>query len=137
MLVGHSGFHQAWRHSVHVDVEFPKLDGERPRHCLNAGLRRRVVGALAIAPRSSGGDQDDLSIPSWGHHRSGRLGAEERSFQVGVDDLVPFGFGDVLDGVEAKDASTCNHEVNLAKAIERRLEHGINRAAISNITGHR
>ena len=79
----------------------------QPEH---ASLGRRVVDATQGARRPAGhrGEIDDPPVSRVAQHRIGRLGAQERTGQVGVDHEVPLLGRDVGGPRGAQDARRCS-----------------------------
>jgi hypothetical protein len=95
-LAGHD---QARHDGVHPDPG-RQLEGEALGHDHQACFGRAGVHAVATAANAGRGAdvQDDAAVVLNEHQSGGVLGAQERAFEVHVEDGVPVGFGHLQEG---------------------------------------
>ena len=88
--------------------------------------------SAAPAPATTVTTTADAAAPRLDHCRQHRLAAEERRFQVDVDDSVPCRLAHVLDECLANDPGVVDEDVDAAEAAQRlrchRLHLGFTRS---------
>ena len=128
-LGGRVGEHEPRRDAVDGDAERAQLVGHLPGEADLAGLRRGVgldAGEADAAPGARG-DVDDPAVAGGLHDARGGPGAVERRAQVGVQDGVPGGVGQLVDRrvrLALHSPGVVDENVQLAEAGEERV-HGV------------
>ena len=145
LLLGVEGGHLV-EGSVHVtggdavdtDVVLGPLSGERLAELDNTSLGGVVAGLLLGVVDDGarhGGDQDDGSRLASGHHgTANRLGHQEGTSQVDVDQSAEHG-GVVLFGGDVRIGNAGRVDKNIGSAVELHnlLDSGINSGAVTNV----
>ena len=117
------------RDRVDGDPVAGPFTGEVAGQSEHARLGRRVVDATQGARRAAGhrGEVDDPPMSGVAQHRVGRLGAQERTRQVGVDDEVPLLGRDLGSPRGAQDPGTVHERVDPAESLHGDRARGVRR----------
>src|SRR5215207_9864979 len=97
----HRRAHSTWADTVDADV-LPAMIQRQGFGQMNRACFRRTVPEVlrhADEPRYRG-DVHDAAASGFPHGRDGRFAAQEDTFQVRVDDAIPFLFAGVINAFE-------------------------------------
>ncbi len=103
--VGHRCVHQAGADAVDAYPVRAVIDGQAAGQLYQPALRRAVGRALpAAAHPGRGRDVHDAPVPGLDHRGQELAAGQERALEIGVEDPVPLGLGQLGDPLDAEHA---------------------------------